>query len=150
VDEEDYFKGSLMLDYNYYVLPHLAVGAEVRLSTGKEENKGQNQAYRQFSYTLMPQITFNAPIDELEDFFLTAGVGVGRMKTTNEIGANSFEQKDKLFTLGGGVGYNFFFSNKLSLTPMLRYDCHSRKDDQSGEKVRSRGISGEIGVRSFF
>jgi opacity protein-like surface antigen len=150
VDDVDFCEWSFKADYNYYVFPYVALGAEVRLSSSTEQNQDQDQSDRQFQYAVMPQFTLNAPIDGLQHLFLTGGVGFGRIKTTNEIGSDRNEQKDKLFTIGGGLGYNFYVTDLLALTPIIRYDSHSREDDQTDQKIRSRGVSGEFGVRFTF
>lgn len=150
VDEVDFCEWSFKGDYNYYVFPYVALGAQVRLSSSTEQNKAQDQSDKQLRYTVMPQFTLNAPIVGLEHLFLTGGVGFGQIKTTNEFGSNSDVQKNKLFTVGGGLGYNFLVTDLLALTPIVRYESHSEEDDQSGDKVRSRGLRGEFGIRFTF
>ena len=149
--ESDRSHHEFSVDYNYYFLPNLAIGAEFDLGGQSQKNKGSSDKFETNNWIFMPKITGNLPVQNgWNNLFLQFGAGFGTQKDVSKIGNSSTTLKQNIFEICTGVGYNDFFSNNLSITPIIGYDLTTFKNKDTGIKQKSRGFEFQIGMRTLF
>jgi hypothetical protein len=140
-----------MADYNYYIFNYVALGAAIRYSSHVEDPKSTAYKYTSSSWEIMPQVTLNAPVmNGWNNTFLQFGAGFGQQKNEVDDAGNKTTDKTKLSSYCGWLGYNDFFTDHLSLTPMVGYRWTTQKDTETDNKYKRKGIDIEIGLKYQF
>lgn len=143
--ENDIFDGSLSLEYGYYFIPNLAIGAGIDWSSqtnGSGNSKTTNSLFR-----LMPMITGNLPTDDCwNNLFLQAGYGFGFEKSSS--GTN--DQKTNITNYGVYVGFNDYFGKHLAFTPKIGYDWETFKNPTTDVKSKFSGFELGLGCSLHF
>ena len=146
--KSDLTDGTINVDYNYYILDYLALGAEVQYGNSVNDPKNSNYKFTANSWNIMPMLTLNAPVKNgWNNTFLRLGAGFGQLKITVDDSGTKTTQKDKLTNYGGWLGYNDFIAEHLSLAPMIGYQWITDKDNDTKVKVKARGIDLRLGIR---
>lgn len=151
--ENDFSDAKLRVDYSYYFLNNFYGGAELRFGNNTRESGSQlNYKYTNSEFMFTPKIGLNIPGKApLNNTFLefAAGWGSEKIKVDNNGIVN--EDKDKLSSYTGTLGYNIFFGNQLSFTPMLRYEIRNiePKNSTLNQEEQDKGWAFRLGVRYF-
>lgn len=143
--------GHLKLEYSYYIIDNLAIGADLGFSTQVEKEKDSDFKSTGTGFDINPIITYNFPIAGLgNNLFIQgyAGVGSDTYKTTYNNNTNTLKYSNS--TYGADIGYNSFFSNRLSLTPKVGYEWNTSKNKDTDVKQKQRGIYLAAGVQYHF
>ncbi len=149
--EIDFTKESLGFEYNIYVLHNLAVGAEFQIGGEVQKDKGSDNKVTTSDWSINPGIELNLPVQNgLNNMFLKGGITFGSGMNGTSNGTSSSSLKTNIFNYCVGVGYNDFFTNRLSLTPIIEYDWNTNKDTDTNLKLKTKGLDFGLRVRAFF
>ncbi len=149
--EIDFTKESLGFEYDIYVLHNLAIGAEFQVGGEVQKDKGTDNKVTTGDWSINPGIELNLPVQNgLNNMFLKGGITFGSEKNGTSNGTNSSTLKTNIFNYCVGLGYNDFFSNRLSFTPIIEYNWDTNKDTDTNLKLKTRGLDFGLRVRTFF
>jgi len=143
--ENDLSGGLFNLEYGYYVIPNLALGAGLSWDYQKQESGSTD--YKSSSLLFRPMITANLPVDNCwNNLFLQGGYGFGVEKNTS--GSN--DQKSNLTNYGVYLGFNDFFGKHIAFTPKIGYEWATSKEDNTDIKEKSSGFEFGLGATLRF
>lgn len=149
--EYDFSGGRLGVNYRYYIIDNLALGAKLNYRTSTQENENGGYKTTNSKWSISPRLTYNLPLNNgWNNWFLEAGVGFGSSKNKAEYPNTTNESKYNDFNYGFWTGYNFFFTDRLALTPQVGYKSATSKFDGTGNKSKTRSLDLEIGVQYNF
>jgi hypothetical protein len=149
--EIDFTKESLGFEYNVYVLHNLAIGAEFQIGGEVQKDKGTDNKVTTGDWSINPGIELNLPVQNgLNNMFLKGGITFGSEKNGTTNGTNSSTLKTNIFNYCAGLGYNDFFTNRLSFTPIIEYNWNTNKDTDTNLKLKTRGLDFGLRFRAFF
>jgi hypothetical protein len=144
------FGAKIIADYYYYVIDNLSVGGELRLRGSSDKNKDDDSKESSFSWMLMPQVLGNIPVEgNLNNTFVFVGYGFGMEKdkfTDEESEESNYNNTDLTF----GLGYYFFLTDGLALTPIVDYSMFTQKDTDTDIKSKRNGMEANISLRYTF
>ncbi|HWY35241.1 MAG TPA: hypothetical protein VNX68_11385 [Nitrosopumilaceae archaeon] len=149
--EIDFTKHSLGFEYNIYAFHNLAIGAEFQIGGEVQKDKGTDNKVTTSDWSINPGIELNLPVrNGLNDMFLKGGVTFGSGKNGTSNGTNSSSQQTNVFNYCVGLGYNDFFTNRLSFTPIVEYNWNTNKYTDTDLKYKTRGVDFGMRIRAFF
>jgi hypothetical protein len=138
--KNDLSGGSLNLEYGYYIIPNLAVGAGLSWDYQKQESTGSD--YKSSSLLFTPMITANLPSDNCwNNLFLQGGYGFGSEKNT--VGSN--DTKYNLTNYCVYLGFNDFFGKHITFTPKIGYEWETSKEENTDLKNKWSGLEFSLG-----
>ena len=147
-DEEDYNREKFEAEFMYYVFNSFAlgIGADFHNSIIKSEGfKSTSQ-----SFAIMPMFEINAPVNNCwHNAFIRGGYGIGSQKEESTSGSITNTVKFTTSEVCLGLGYNIFFSKKLSFTPVIGYDWTTIKLKDTDFKDKENGLELKAGLRAF-
>lgn len=150
--EQDNSRISLKGKYMYYVIDNLAVGAELGLRNTVSNIKVNNSKNTNLGWSIAPMLEYNLPFKNpsLNSFFVSGGVAFGGQTTKYTSGPINNTDNYSIIDYCFGLGYNMFFTKKLSLTGRVEYDWETVKEKGTDNKENYQGPSLVLGVRKFF
>ncbi len=150
--EQKYSLADLSLSYNYYFIRNLSGGLNVNFSNSVYKNTVSDFRQTNTNFSVTPMLELNMPVENriLNDLFIRGGYSFGTQKSEYRSGGFNNTSKYSMGNFCLGLGYNFFFKKKLSLTPVFEYDWTTYKDKDSDQKEKYTGPNFSIGVRKFF
>lgn len=120
--------------YYYYLIENLALGFDVGFSCSGDKFKDSDEKYKVRRFLLTPGIMYNLPADGcLNNLFVNGGIGFGLEREVDTYDDYESKSGNNILAWNLGVGYNYFFTKYLSLTPRLYYDWQSFKPTDSGD-----------------
>lgn len=146
VNTEDDISGGLFnLEYGYYFIPNLAIGAGINWNS--ETTKSGSTKYTSSQFTFMPMITANLPSDDCwNNLFLQGGYGFGFEK--NSSGSNDIKYSITNYCIN--LGFNDFFGRHLAFTPKIGYDWETIKNKDTDIKTKYSGLEFGLGGTLHF
>lgn len=150
--KQKYSLADLSLSYNYYFIKNLSGGLNVNFSNSVYKNSMSDYRQSNTNFSVTPMLEFNMPVENhtLNDLFIRGGYSFGTQKSEYKMGMFNNTSKATLGSLCVGLGYNFFFKKKLSITPVFEYDWTTYNDKDNDQKEKYNGPNFSIGVRKFF
>ena len=149
-NKSDISRGELMVNYGYYILNNIAIGAGFGVNTNKSKAGSYESKISGWNFT--PQLTFNLPAKNYwNNLFLNLEGGYGSVKFKSNSSPNPYNVKTTTTTYGGGLGFNYFISSQIALTPKIGYTF--QKDVTSASLypvIDSRGLEFRLGFRYVF
>lgn len=143
--ENDFSGGNFNLEYGYYIIPNLALGAG--LSWDYQKSESGSSDYKTSNLAFTPMITANLPVDNCwNNLFLQAGYGFGVEKIT--FGSN--DQKYNLTNYGVYLGFNDFFGKHIAFTPKIGYEWATSKEGDTDIKNKWSGLEFGLGATLRF
>jgi len=150
--EQKYSLADLSVSYNYYFIRNLSGGLNVNFFNSVYKNTVGDFRQSNVNFAITPMLELNIPVENptLNDLFIRGGYSFGTQKSEyRSLGITNITK----YSMGNfclGLGYNFFFKKKLSLTPVFEYDWTTYNDKDSDRKEKYTGPNFSIGVRKFF
>lgn len=140
------------MSYNYYFIKNLSGGLNVNFSNSVYKNTVSDYRQTNLNFAITPMLELNMPVQNrtLNDLFIRGGYSFGTLKSEYRSGGFNSTSKYSMGNFCLGLGYNFFFKKKLSLTPVFEYDWTTYNDKDSDQKEKYTGPNFSIGVRKFF
>lgn len=149
--EYDFSGARLGINYRYYFIDNLALGAKLNFGTRIQEEQNSNYKNTTSNWSFSPRITYNFPFSNgWNNWFVEAGVGFGSNKNKATIGNNTSEIKFNNFNYGVWTGYNFWFTDRLAFTPQFGYKSATSKNTDTDVKTESRSFNLEAGTQFNF
>jgi len=150
--KQKYSLADLSVSYNYYFLKNLSGGLNVNFSNGVYKNSMSDYRQSNLNFTVTPMLELNMPVENhtLNDLFIRSGYSFGTQKSESRMGMFNNTSKATMGSLFLGLGYNFFFKRRLSLTPVFEYDWTTYNDKDNDQKEKYNGPNFSVGVRKFF
>ena len=137
--------GSLEFEYGHYIIPYLALGAEINWAS--QVAKQGSSKDKSSSILFTPMLTGNLPVENCwNNLFLQTGYGFGQEKTVSGFGTN----KENITTFCVNLGFNDFFGKHISFTPKIGYEWETFKDPDTDIKEKWSGIEFSAGVSLHF
>lgn len=149
--EGNYNEGHVRLDYNYFIINNLALGAMGMFQYVKDKSDDFDFESTRRSFSIGPKITGHVPVDNCwRNLFGEVGVAFGSAKDESKSGSFNSEQEESLTNLWGGIGYNFVISPNLSFTPIADYVSRKSKDKDTDAESKTTGLNVRFGLRYMF
>lgn len=150
--KQKYSLADLSLSYNYYFIKNLSGGLNVNFSNSVYKNSMSDYRQTNTNFSVTPMLELNMPVENhtLNDLFIRGGYSFGTQKSEYRMGAFNNTTKYSVGNLCVGLGYNFFFKKKLSITPVFEYDWTTYNDKDNDQKEKYNGPNFSVGVRKFF
>jgi hypothetical protein len=149
--EIDFTKESFGLEYNIYAIHNVAIGAEFKIGGEVQKDKGTDNKVTTSEWSINPGIELNLPVQNaLNNMFIKGGITFGSQKNGSSNGTSSSSFQTNIFEYCVGLGYNDFFSNRLSFTPIVEYNWNTNKFTDTSLKLRTRGFDFGMRIRAFF
>lgn len=137
--------GQLELEYGYYLLNYIAIGAEFNWVS--QTSKVTGTKYTNSALIFTPMVTLNMPVQNCwSNLFLQGGYGFGQDKSTS----NSSSSKENLSAYGFGLGYNDFFGKHIAFTPKIGYFWETIKDPSTNTEEKWKSFEWSMGVTLHF
>lgn len=135
----------LDLEYGYYFIPNLAIGAGMRWNSQTQKTGGSKYTNSELLFT--PMLTANLPAkNSWNNLFVQGGYGFGYEKSSSGSG----NQKNNLSNYCLNLGFNDFFGKHLAFTPKIGYDWQSSKNTTTNVKTQWSGPEFSMGVSLHF
>lgn len=146
VNSDDDVSGGLFnLEYSYYFIPNLAIGAGVNWDG--QTTKSGGTKYTSSQLVLMPMLTANLPSDDCwNNLFLQGGYGFGYEKTTS--GSNDLKYNISNYCFN--LGFNDFIGKHIAFTPKIGYDWEAFKNTKTDVKTKYSGFEFSLGGSLHF
>jgi len=150
--KQKYSLADLSLSYNYYFIKNLSGGLNVNFSNSVYKNSMSDYRQTNTNFSVTPMLEMNMPVENhaLNDLFIRGGYSFGTQKSEYRMGPFNNTTKYSVGNLCVGLGYNFFFKKKLSITPVFEYDWTTYNDKDNDQKEKYNGPNFSVGVRKFF
>jgi len=150
--KQTYNTGDLSVNYNYYIINDLALGADIDFGNSMYKYSGSSNKATSTNFSFQPMLQLNLPVENpcLRNTFVKAGYGFGMETNKYTTGSNTTTTKYNTTDFCAGLGYNFFFHKDLSFTPIFEYDMSTSKNKDTGVKEKLNGVELSIGFRKFF
>ncbi len=150
--EQKYSLVDLSLNYNYYFIRNLSGGLGINFGNSVYKNSNTNFRQSNTSFSITPMLELNMPVENraLNDLFIRGGYSFGTQNSEYKAGPISNTSKYSMGNFCLGLGYNFFFKRKLSITPVFEYDWTTYKNKDNDQKEKYTGPNFSLGVRKFF
>ncbi len=152
-DKDDYNNVNLSAEYMYYVAKNFNIGASLSYGGSVNKDKASNNKFTTAQYSIAPMLEYNLPFTNLSlnSFYVRGSIELGGATFKSKIN-NGNTNTDK-FTITGpslGLGYNWFFSDKLALSLNYQYEWYTIKNKDTDEKQKENGSDIVVGIRKFF
>ncbi|MBK8494504.1 MAG: outer membrane beta-barrel protein [Chitinophagaceae bacterium] len=150
--KQKYSLADLLLSYNYYFIKNLSGGLNVNFSNSVYKNSMSDYRQSNTNFSITPMLELNMPVENhtLNDLFIRGGYSFGTQKSEYKMGMFNNTSKATMGSLCVGLGYNFFFKKKLSITPVFEYDWTTYNDKDNDQKEKYNGPNFSVGERKFF
>ncbi|HYM93795.1 MAG TPA: outer membrane beta-barrel protein [Chitinophagaceae bacterium] len=150
-NESNNTDGHIKFGYSYYVANNFAIGSRVGFSTQSQKDKNTDNKSTRTRFDFNPTLTFNLPTTGgWNNAFLQTYGGVGSETDKTTTGTNTITTKYSTSNYGFGIGYNDFFANRLSFTPIIGYEWNSSKNKDTNVKNKNHGLYLQMGVQMHF
>jgi hypothetical protein len=151
--ESDFSGGKLEFDYNYFFLNNFYGGVDFKWEC--DVSKPGNQPGYEFHNSdimVKPRIGLNWPVSgPLHNFYTEVQAGWGRETFKIDDNGNVNEFKDKTSSYGVYLGYNFFISSQLAITPQAYWSVRKSEstDAMVPQEQEDKGFGLRVGARLF-
>lgn len=150
-DEEKFTDGNLKLDYVYYPIDYLGVGAGIGITGEVHKPEDSDNKYTASSFSFMPQVVLHVPTDQCyRNLFLQVEGKFGFESQKYTISNVTTTDKYNQTGLSLNLGYNKFFSQNLAFTTLAGYQWRTVKEKDTDNKDQDNGFGVQGGIRFFF